>query len=144
MCKEACLLLMVGSYLFFFLRFFFFWGGPLLKSLLNLLQYCLLYVLGFWPRSSPTRDRTHNPCTGRWSRKQWTSREVPGRAALFSGHGLHSLHCDTHLIKVTVESNPLRKCFRDFLGNILLLCDLLHQIIYFVQIPGKQCFVEIL
>ena len=67
-----------------------------------------------------------------------------GRAVPLSSHVLHSLRCVTHLIKVIAKSNPLRKCFRDFLGNILLLCDLLHQIVYFVQVPGKQCFVKIL
>ena len=40
------------------------------------------YVLVFWPRgmwdlSSPTRDRTHTRCIGRWSPNHWTAREVP-------------------------------------------------------------------
>ena len=30
-----------------------------------------------WDLSSPTRDRTHNPCIGRWSLDHWTTREVP-------------------------------------------------------------------
>lgn len=48
-----------------------------------------------------------------------------------------------HLIEVLAESSALRKCLGDFLGDILLLCDFLHQIIYFVQIPGKVYFVGI-
>ena len=49
LCKRAL------SVLFLFLFLFFF------KSLLNLLQYCLFFVLVFWPHSmwdlnSPTRD----------------------------------------------------------------------------------------
>ena len=60
----------------------FFWWGPFLKSLLNLLQYCLFYALVFWPRgmwdlNSLTRDWTQIPCVGRWSVNHWTTREVP-------------------------------------------------------------------
>ena len=56
--------------------------GPFLKSLLNLLQYCLFYVLVFWPQgmwdlSSPTRNWTGTPCIGRQSLNHWTAREVP-------------------------------------------------------------------
>ena len=44
--------------------------GQFLKSLLKLLQYCFCFMIFFWPQgmwdlSSPTRDRTHNPCIGR-------------------------------------------------------------------------------
>ena len=47
----------------------------------------LFYVLFFWPRgmwdlSSPTRDQTHTPCTGRRNLNQCTTREVP-RVVLF-------------------------------------------------------------
>ena len=61
------------------------------KSLLNLLQYCLFYVVVFWfccffffwpsgirsPRDlvSPTRNQTHSPCTGRGIRNHWTTSE---------------------------------------------------------------------
>ena len=31
--------------------------------------------------SSPTRDRTHIPCSGRWSLNHWTTREVPAVAS---------------------------------------------------------------
>ena len=61
----------------------FLWCGPFLKSLLNLLQYCFCFMLwcfwsqGMWDLSSPTRDRTHHPCTGRWSLNHWTTREGP-------------------------------------------------------------------
>ena len=30
-----------------------------------------------WDLSSPARDHTCNPCTGRWSLDHWTTREVP-------------------------------------------------------------------
>ena len=62
---------------------FFFLCGPFLKSLLNLLQYCFCFMFWlFWPQciwdlSSPTRDQTHTPCTGRWSLNHWTIWEVP-------------------------------------------------------------------
>ena len=60
----------------------FFLCGPFLQSLLNLLQYCLFYVLAFWPQgiwdlSSLTRDWTCTPCTGRRRFNHWTTREVP-------------------------------------------------------------------
>ena len=32
---------------------------------------------GMWDLSSPTRDRTHVPCIGRWILNHWTTREVP-------------------------------------------------------------------
>ena len=34
---------------------------------------------GMWYLSSPTRDWTHNPCSGRWSLNHWTTREIWGR-----------------------------------------------------------------
>ena len=54
----------------------------LFKPLLNLLQYCLFYVLVLWPQgmwdlSSLTRDWTHIPCIGRRSLNHWTARSVP-------------------------------------------------------------------
>ena len=30
-----------------------------------------------WDLNSPTRDRTHVPCVGRWILYHWTTREVP-------------------------------------------------------------------
>ena len=41
----------------------------------------MFYVLAFWlwgmwDLSSPTRDWTQTPCTGRWSLNHWTAREV--------------------------------------------------------------------
>ena len=58
--------------------------GPIFKSLLNLLQYCLFYVCFFFfffcyeaYLSCPTRDRTCTPCIGRWNLNHWTTREVP-------------------------------------------------------------------
>ena len=72
--------LIFHSFFFFFWRFF--WQGPFIKSLVNLLQYCLFYVFVFWPwamwdLSSLSRDQTHTPCIGRWSLHHWTAREVP-------------------------------------------------------------------
>ena len=32
---------------------------------------------GMWDLSSPTRDRTHVPCIGRWILNHWTTRGVP-------------------------------------------------------------------
>ena len=64
----------------FFLKDFF-WCGPFLKSLLNLLQDCLFYVLvyclqGMWGLSSLSRDQTCTPVLeGRLN--PWTTREVP-------------------------------------------------------------------
>ena len=59
------------------------WFTKVLKSLLNLLQYCFcIFMLmvfclqGMWDLSSPTRDRTHTPCIGR-SLNHWTAREFP-------------------------------------------------------------------
>ena len=67
---------------FFFFKDFFFWCGPVLKSLLNFLQYCFSFMFlvfwrrGVWDLSSPTRDRTRTPCIGRWSLHHWAAREV--------------------------------------------------------------------
>ena len=71
-----------SSSFFFFFFWRFFWQGPFIKSLVNLLQYCLFYVFVFWPwamwdLSSLSRDQTHTPCIGRWSLHHWTAREVP-------------------------------------------------------------------
>ena len=62
----------------------------IIKSFLNLLQYCSCFMswwgvlFVFWPRgtwdlSSPTRNRTHwlTRCTGRGSLNHWTTGEVP-------------------------------------------------------------------
>ena len=76
-------------HIFFFLRFF--WCGPFVKywicySIPSGLCFggvvFFFFFLVFWPRgmwdlSSPTRDRTHTPCTGRQSFNHWTTRDVP-------------------------------------------------------------------
>ena len=55
----------------------------ILKVFIEFVTILLLFcVLVFWPRgmwdlSSPTRDRTRNPCIGRQSLNHWTAREVP-------------------------------------------------------------------
>ena len=62
-----------------FLRFFF--GGPFLKSLLNLLQYCHCFKFLFFghkPRGIlAPQDRICATCIGRRSLNHWTTREVP-------------------------------------------------------------------
>ena len=78
----------LGLCLHFFLSFFFFkifFGvdNYFLKTLLNLLQYCFCFTFWFiwpcdmWDLSSPTRNWTCTPCTGRQSLNHWTTREVP-------------------------------------------------------------------
>ena len=59
-----------------------FWCGPFKKSVLNLLQNCLFYVLifwlpGMWDISSPTRNWIQTPCIERWSLNQWIVRKLP-------------------------------------------------------------------
>ena len=38
---------------------------------------CFHFSQGMWDLSSPTRDRTCTPCSGRQSLNHWTTREVP-------------------------------------------------------------------
>ena len=72
------------------------WYTPLLKSLLNLLQYCFcFYALVFWPLgmwnlSSLTRDQTHISSNGRQILHHWTTWEVPKVAVLFSSSNFSS------------------------------------------------------
>ena len=83
-----------GSPSLFFKIFFFFWCGPFLKSLFNLLQYCLYFMWvfffffflprrGIWDLCSSTRDQTHTSCSRRQSLNHWTAREVPSFPFLF-------------------------------------------------------------
>ena len=66
----------------FFLEFFFFLMWTIFKVFIEFVTILLLfYVLVFWPQgmwdlSSPARDRTRTPCTGRRSLNHWTAREV--------------------------------------------------------------------
>ena len=54
-----------------------------LKSLFNVLQYCLCFMFcffwtgGIWDLSILTRDWTHAPCIGRQQLNHWTTRDVP-------------------------------------------------------------------
>ena len=64
----------------------------------------LFYVLVFWPwgtwdLSSPTRDRTCTPCSGRLSLNHWTTREVPSYflVSIFWG-GLFCLFATLHIL----------------------------------------------
>ena len=75
-------------------NFFFFCCGSYLKSLLNLLQYCFMF-LDFWlqgtgDHSSLTRDRTHTSYIGRWNLNHWTNRELP---LYFRDNKDHSQQC---------------------------------------------------
>ena len=65
----------------------FLWCGPLLKSVLNLLQHYFCFIVfvfvlfwpqGMWDLSSPTRNQICTLCIGRWTLDHWTSKEVPG------------------------------------------------------------------
>ena len=66
--------------------------GRFSKSLLNLLQYCLFYVLVFWPRgmwdhSSPTRDQAFFF----WLR--WVFIAAHGLSLVAESRGYSSLRC---------------------------------------------------
>ena len=78
------------------------WCEPFLKSLLNLLQYCLFHVLVSWPWGmwiSPTRDWTHTPCIGRQSLNHWTTREVPVLSTVDTiFKRMHSVRISQHII----------------------------------------------
>ena len=69
------------STLYFFKKDF--WCVPLLRSFLNLLQYCFCFMFliswpqGIWDLSSPTRDQTHALYIGRFILNPRTTREVP-------------------------------------------------------------------
>ena len=71
----------------FFFKIFLIW--TIFKVFIEFVTILLLfYVLIFWPRgmwdlSSPTRDRTPTPCTGRQSLNHWTAREVPATGVLY-------------------------------------------------------------
>ena len=77
---------------FFF--FFHFWCGPFLKSVLNLLQHCLCFMIWFfWPwglcdLSSLTGDLTCTPGIGRWSRNTGLPGKSPGWCLMQAASGL--------------------------------------------------------
>ena len=70
-----------------FFKIFFMW--TIFKVFIEFVTILLwFYVLVFWLQvmrdlSSPTRDWTHTPGTGRWSRNHWTTREVHGVTSYF-------------------------------------------------------------
>ena len=86
-CMCVCMCVCVCGVFFFFeylsILKIFFSCRAFLKSLFNLLTiFILFYVLVFWPQgrqdlSSPTRDRTCDPCIARQSLNHWAAREVP-------------------------------------------------------------------
>ena len=71
-----------------FALFIYFLMWTIFKVLIGFVTILLLFhILVFWPQgmwnlSSPTRDRTQTPFTGRRSLNHWTSREVPRIFAL--------------------------------------------------------------
>ena len=89
--------------LFFFLRFF--WCGPfifviefvttlLASSFLSFFFLCVEFWLqGMWDPSSPTRNLTRSPCTGRQSPNHWTSSGSPGLPFLLLGIFLFQETC---------------------------------------------------
>ena len=68
---------------FFFNRFFFsMWTSfnaftEFVTLLFLLLMFCFFGHKACRILSSPTRDRTHTPCIGKWCPNHWTTREVP-------------------------------------------------------------------
>ena len=64
----------------------FYGAKSLLKSVTILLLFYFLdfWLQGMWDLSSPTRDRTWNPCIGRWSLNHWATRKVPGITILIA------------------------------------------------------------
>ena len=99
------------TFLFFFKIFFS--CGPLLKSILNLLQYRFCFMFwsfwpwGMWHLSFLTRDRTHNPCTGRQSLNHGTAREVPGDLCFYcSSFSFFLLSSLTFLIALCIFCVP--------------------------------------
>ena len=97
----------------------FFWCGPFLKSLLNLLQYCLCFMVWFfrlcgrWDLSSLTRDQTCTP----WRQNLNTCITWGVPLTVFSSLSLHcllpSLLPFVHLVRWPFTSNPesLQPCF---------------------------------
>ena len=62
--------------------FFFFEVWTIFKVFIEFITILLLfYVLGFWPwgvldLSSPKKNWTHTPCSGKWSLNHWTIGKV--------------------------------------------------------------------
>ena len=74
-----------------------FWCGPLLKSLLNLLQYCFCSMLWFFGYEAcgilaSHQGSNHTFCLGRWSLNHWTTRKVPCIFSWWSSLSHHSHH----------------------------------------------------
>ena len=70
-----------------FLSFFFFWTFLFFKVFIEFVIILLLFYVmvfffffklrGMWDLSSPTRDQTCTPCTGKGSLDHWTARRAP-------------------------------------------------------------------
>ena len=96
---------------------FVFWCGPLLKSLLNLLQCCscfMFWIFGLWGRwdlSTLTRDLTLTPCVGRQSPNHWTTREVLLLALVIFTNTLTSIN------PVAIRTYELRSFVLRFVGR---------------------------
>ena len=96
-----------------------FWCEPLLKSLLNLLQYCSCFMFWyFWlwgmqDLSSSTRDWTCTLCTEMQSLNHWTARDAPfhyWHHSTCSAHGLTWWYPPPHLIPMTKSILFLSLC----------------------------------
>ena len=62
--------------------FFFFQVVIEFVTILLLLYVLAFWLQGTWDPSSPTRDRTRTPCTGRRCPNHWTAREAPKHGLL--------------------------------------------------------------
>ena len=73
----------LSEHLFFFLI-------SIIFKVIDLLQYCFCFMFwyfcpwGMWDLNSLTRDRTHTPCTGRWS----LNSGPPGKSLLEHPYGI--------------------------------------------------------
>ena len=72
-----------GNRVFYFLKYLFIWLCRVIVVLPRPLSSCGTQALqcgaqlpqSIWDLSSPTKDRTHIPCTGRWVLNLWTTRD---------------------------------------------------------------------
>lgn len=49
----------------------------------------------------------------------------------------------THLIKLLTEADRFRDGVRDFVGQLVLLCDVLHQLVHLVDVPKINTLGEV-
>ena len=68
-----------------------------------------------WDLSSPNRDQTRTPCTGRWILNHWSTREIPGSSSLthclfFPNSILWNTHIVTQVTKDAVTQVGVEEC----------------------------------